>query len=461
MGLLGNWLPDDPDKAAAVRQGLLAAGGKMMTTKGENFFGTVGQGLLAGGDGYSGALEQQQEAAKRQAEQQHYALRNQISMAELAKPGREAAVFARIPRPDPAIVRSSQARTSPVEAPPVATAASSLTPEGYEPKTIDQLPRLDQSKSSQQSGSVPLPSAIPPEQMEQYYNALADEYEREQLGDKAKEYRGYAEKQRKKYSTDPKQLQAEDGTMRNYLFAEDGTYKELPLGVKPELVEISLGDKKLFRDKNGIKSGESFQMGYSPGDLVTMRGQDKTDERAAQSNAIAAGAKVTTMSGDLRKEFDGLGEVKKYKVAAPTYAAIVDASKRNTTQSDINIVYGIAKMYDPESVVREGEYATVANSPNIPERIKGYAQYLAGGGRLTQAVKDQIVAEATGRMQTFEKPYAAARQNYESIARRSGGDPSLLFPSPHTPAVRAVKRTGTLNGRKVIEYADGGMEYAN
>jgi hypothetical protein len=137
----------------------------------------------------------------------------------------------------------------------------------------------------------------------------------------------------------------------------------------------------------------------------------------------------------LRKEFEALPEVKKYKQALPSYKGIEDAVKRNTTQSDINIVYGIAKLYDPDSVVREGEYATVANSPNIPERIKGYAQYLAGGGRLTPAVKAQILDEARSRMKSYEEQFTAARNDFDSIAKRSNVDPTRVFPSPVAPAV--------------------------
>lgn len=129
----------------------------------------------------------------------------------------------------------------------------------------------------------------------------------------------------------------------------------------------------------------------------------------------------------LRKEFEGLPEVKSYKQAYPAYAAIKDAASRSTPQSDINIVYGIAKLYDPNSVVREGEYATVANSPAIPERIKGYAQYIAGGGKLSAETKRQILAEAESRIQSYEAEHNKARASYEGIAKRRGIDPANVF----------------------------------
>lgn len=130
---------------------------------------------------------------------------------------------------------------------------------------------------------------------------------------------------------------------------------------------------------------------------------------------------------ELRKEFEGLPEVKNYKQAYPAFAAIKDAASRNTTQSDINIVYGLAKLYDPTSVVREGEYATVANSPNIPERVKGYAQYLQGGGKLSPETKNQILAEAQGRIGTYEAEARKAKGSFEQIAKTRGMNPGAVF----------------------------------
>ena len=150
--------------------------------------------------------------------------------------------------------------------------------------------------------------------------------------------------------------------------------------------------------QNTVSPDAQLQSQTSTANNIRTTGAMLENARATRDAAkISSGVKNEQ---DLRKEFEGLPEVKSYKQAFPALAAIRDAAKRNTTQSDINIVYGLAKLYDPNSVVREGEYATVANSPNIPERLKGYAQYLQGGGRLTPEVKAQILAEAEGRAKT-------------------------------------------------------------
>jgi hypothetical protein len=185
-----------------------------------------------------------------------------------------------------------------------------------------------------------------------------------------------------------------------------------------------------------------------------------TDLRSRDANEINKIGKVLENSTGLRKEFEGLPEVKNYKQALPSYKGIEDAAKRNTTAADINIVYGLAKLYDPTSVVREGEYATVANSPNIPDKIKGYAQYLQGGGRLTPEVKANILAEAKGRITSYEDQFKKARTDYEDIASRSKADPTLIFPKPFESAVLAPKpiaalpKSGEVQGGYIFKGGD-------
>lgn len=195
---------------------------------------------------------------------------------------------------------------------------------------------------------------------------------------------------------------------------------------------------------------------------VTIRGQNLTDARSKEANGVKLNEKVPENSTSIRKEFDQLPEVKNYKQALPAYQAIEDAAKRNSTQSDINIVYGLAKLYDPNSVVREGEYATVANSPNIPERLKGQMQYLAGGGRLTEETKKQILQEARGRFGTFENQYSTARTNYTDIAKRSNADPSLVFPSEYKSAIQkdsssfnAMPKPNAYVGKTILDESTG------
>lgn len=168
-------------------------------------------------------------------------------------------------------------------------------------------------------------------------------------------------------------------------------------------------------------------------EVLTARGQNLVSDRAREANVIANQGNVVKTETDLRKEFADLPEVKRYKAAYPSFKAIEDAAKTANPQADINLIYGLAKLYDPESVVREGEYATIANSQAIPERVKSIAQSLMGGGKLTPETKRQIIEQARNRMAGFEGEYSKAQESYGNIAKGRGARTENVTPKVGEP----------------------------
>jgi hypothetical protein len=214
---------------------------------------------------------------------------------------------------------------------------------------------------------------------------------------------------------------------------------EQQLKQKWEAMKYTTPDANARLSSDTSRANNQASVGASYANAAATRDVAQSNRDAAKTNASYASEQ------GLRKEFEALPEVKNYKQAMPAYEAVVDAATRNTPQADINLVYGIAKLYDPNSVVREGEYATVANSPNIPEKVKGYAQYLAGGGRLSPETKKQIIDEAKGRMGSFDQQFQAARKDYESISKNSGVDVGRVFPS----APRALSQPAAFDYTKI------------
>lgn len=89
MGLLGDylpdWLPDDPNQKAAARAGLLNFGAALMGGQG-NMGQILGNGLMAGTQGYSGAMQDQQKQALQAEQMRHYGMENKKLQNELDEP---------------------------------------------------------------------------------------------------------------------------------------------------------------------------------------------------------------------------------------------------------------------------------------------------------------------------------------------------------------------------------------
>ncbi len=66
------------------------------------------------------------------------------------------------------------------------------------------------------------------------------------------------EKMKPKFSTSPQGQLGPDGKLHSYVFADNGTFQDTGLGVKPDMAEMDLGGTKQFVDKNAVMNGQSF-----------------------------------------------------------------------------------------------------------------------------------------------------------------------------------------------------------
>ena len=120
-----------------------------------------------------------------------------------------------------------------------------------------------------------------------------------------------------------------------------------------------------------------------------------------------------------------------------------DAYEKNEEKSaqsaDIAMVFGIMKMFDPQSTVREGEYATAKQAGSIPGRIMNWYNTLVGGYTLNndqrasflRTAESQYLAQLAGQKQVDE--------NYTMLAKAEGLDPKRTVLK-----VRAQKVKGRL-----------------
>lgn len=223
----------------------------------------------------------------------------------------------------------------------------------------------------------------------------------------------------------------QDPAQRRARLAEQSrTPDQLVDAYKPKIEKVDNGQTITHQDVNPLtnpSAGAPVQRQMTPGEqqhardaaasrAVTMRGQNMTDARA-RDQIRGEGGKA---ADDLRKEFNALPEVKEFKAIIPAQQAATDAIKRDTAQADINLVYTVAKIFDPTSVVREGEYATVNSSQAPAERIQGLFNHLRGGGKLTADTRRALLAEVNSRANAGKASYDAALKSYGAVADKRG-----------------------------------------
>lgn len=109
------------------------------------------------------------------------------------------------------------------------------------------------------------------------------------------------------------------------------------------------------------------------------------------------------------------------------YAARVARDQRAASgQGDVGLVYALAKIYDPTSVVRESEFATMARQGGYGEQMRSWVNQALGRGFSPQ-IRAQILTEIRNGLRAQQAQRNQARARYEALARRSGIDPALVI----------------------------------
>lgn len=145
----------------------------------------------------------------------------------------------------------------------------------------------------------------------------------------------------------------------------------------------------------------------------------KTTEGAA-----AAGIDIKS-ERDLRKEFSS--ESSNFKKINNSYKTIKSIkSGKPSAAGDIGLIFGIMKMFDPGSVVREGEFATAQNAAGVPTQVVNMYNKVRSGQRLSEAQRDDFFGVADRIYQGQRGEFNNLMDRYSGIATEYGMDPKRI-----------------------------------
>ena len=151
------------------------------------------------------------------------------------------------------------------------------------------------------------------------------------------------------------------------------------------------------------------------------------DEWSKTQAAAALPASADAVTG-LRKEIQNLPSYKNISQAAPIYRAMYEAAGRDTKAADLNLVYGLGKIMDPGSVVREGEIVLANDTQGLQGRLNGMIASIQGEGRLRPEARMALMQEAYGRLGSYKQMFEQDVQQYAGIAKSARMDPAQVIP---------------------------------
>ena len=195
---------------------------------------------------------------------------------------------------------------------------------------------------------------------------------------------------------------------------------ELPKNPTPDASMRERGDESRFSrgEENEMFRHLSSQEGMNRRFAI---GESNENKRAEMS----AGRRDFKDTQSVRKEFEGLDSVKNYKTALPKIEAAANAPDNGF--GDLQLIYAVGKLLDPQSVVREGELALTiaANSPL--QRIIGQTRFTTEkGGRLTPQAREQIMGMLGEVVGSYKAAYDQDYERFSDYASQMGTDPEQV-----------------------------------
>ncbi len=146
------------------------------------------------------------------------------------------------------------------------------------------------------------------------------------------------------------------------------------------------------------------------------------------------GAAVTRQLGrekSLADQYQNNPHVKQaYGVSEAAAQIRAAASQVNNPQGDLDIIYSVVKIRDPNSVVREGEIDLQRAARSLGTQVVQAWQKAAAGRMLTPAEREQIVGLVGVKENALRQQIAPVQKRFGEQSRKFGADSSFVAPDP-------------------------------
>jgi hypothetical protein len=119
---------------------------------------------------------------------------------------------------------------------------------------------------------------------------------------------------------------------------------------------------------------------------------------------------------DLRKEYTGLGPVKSFQVQSESVGKVIAAADDPSAAGDLALIFSFMKILDPNSVVREQEFANAQNAAGVPDMVRNAWNRAKNGERLNPDQRADFIKTAIATYKQAEGQMKSITDQYGTIA---------------------------------------------
>lgn len=204
-----------------------------------------------------------------------------------------------------------------------------------------------------------------------------------------------------------------------------------------KIFDMQLGD---LRDMSKYER-ETFPISSFQGKGIEEADMLPGDARISMSDAIkffndrAKNKSDKAMAGlsSLRGEY--FQQSKDYAKIGESTQRLIDAAKDPSAAGDLALIFNYMKILDPNSVVRESEFATAQNSAGVDERVRAAYNRVLEGERLAPETRKDFLNRGVELYRGQELLHRKRKATFKDTAIKQGFDPdtvALDIPAPNT-----------------------------
>lgn len=201
----------------------------------------------------------------------------------------------------------------------------------------------------------------------------------------------------------------------------------LAAGLKEAGVYAQGGGTGIIGEYNYYKA-QAEAAGQNPVDFNTYQNMDANRKAKVAAASVAGSAGLTTTQANLATKLsdDYEQRSKDFYTIRDAYNKIVSAAKNPSAAGDMALLFGYMKLLDPNSVVRETEYATAQNAGSIPETIRARYNAAVNAKKLDEAQRKDFVDRSKKVFETSKQQQDVLKKDFESRAVKYGVPTDLV-----------------------------------
>lgn len=219
----------------------------------------------------------------------------------------------------------------------------------------------------------------------------------------------------------PAMVKMEGGEQAAEYFAQPAAVPVAEAAVEQPITNPALDTLRQWAEIDPEKFGPAYlqaQADDAQNQLKMVAEKEKAQKESAKN--------LTEGERDLRKEFEGLPDVKQFREVEASYKRINKAATKNSAAGDIALIFNYMKMLDPGSTVREGEFATAQNAAGIPTQVWNMYNKAVSGERLAPEQRADFLGQAKEQYFGAEELFNVRADQYQDLAKEYDFNPKRI-----------------------------------